>query len=251
MRLDVFLTQQGLAESRKKASDMIKNGCVFYRDICVTKPAFILDNGAERTDIDIRGDVLKYVGRGGLKLEYALGHFGIDPRGMTAVDIGSSTGGFTDVLLQAGAGKVFAVDSGKDQLHSKLRRNCRVVVMESFNARHLTGKDLGEECDIAVMDVSFISQTLLYDAVQRVLKPGGIFISLIKPQFEAGKEHLGKNGIVKDDKARLNVCEKIKNEAEKHGMYCRGITPSPIKGGDGNTEYLACFVYGKNITIIS
>lgn len=240
MRLDVYLTEKGYCESRKKASDIIKAGNVFVCGRCVQKAAFDLELEKE-TEIKIIGDICQYVGRGGLKLERAIECFKIDVSGLVCADIGASTGGFTDCLLQRGAKKVYAVDSGKDQLHKKLRQDERVVCMEETNARYLTSDYLGEKCDLAVMDVSFISQTLLYGSVSNILKDSGRFISLIKPQFEAGRENIGKKGIVKDEKVRRAVCDNIKAYAEKSGFECIEIIDSPILGGDGNKEFLALF----------
>ena len=240
MRFDIFLTENNYFESRKKSSDAIKSGWVYVDGKCITKPSYEIDGDV---NIEIKGDVCKYVGRGGLKLEKAIEEFSIDTTDKVCIDIGSSTGGFTDCLLQNGAKKVFAVDSGRDQLHMSLRNDERVVCMEGFNARYLTDEDIGEKCDLAVMDVSFISQTLLYDAVSKVLKDGGLFVSLVKPQFEAGKSGIGKNGIVKDEKVRRSVCEKIKECAKIYGLENVSIIDSPILGGDGNKEYLALFKY--------
>lgn len=239
MRLDVYLTENNIYESRKKASDNIKNGYVRVDGRIVTKPSCEVD-GTET--IEAVGEMCPYVGRGGFKLEKALDEFKIDVSKKVCVDIGASTGGFTDCLLQRGASKVYAIDSGRDQLHGKLKNDCRVCCMEGVNARYLTHEDIGEKCDIAVMDVSFISQTKLYTSVASVLKKGGLFVSLIKPQFEAGKALVGKNGIVKDDKVRLGVCESIKETARLYGLEMMNIIQSPIKGGDGNVEFLALFV---------
>ncbi len=243
MRLDVYLTEKNICESRKKSSDTVKAGYVSVNGKFITKPAFEVD-GSEK--IEVVGQVCSYVGRGGLKMEGAIKAFELDVGGLVCVDIGSSTGGFTDCLLQNGALKVFAVDSGKDQLHPKLRADKRVICMESFNARYLTSDNLGEECDLAVMDVSFISQVLLYGTVSSVLKDGGLFVSLIKPQFEAGKSGIGKNGIVKDEKVHLHVCEKIKENARLFGLENLKIIESPILGGDGNKEFLGLFRLRKN-----
>ena len=242
MRLDVYLTDNNIFESRKKATDNIKEGYVSVDGKIITKPAFDVD-GTEK--IEIVGNFCPYVGRGGFKLEGALNSFGVDVKDFVCVDVGSSTGGFTDCLLQRGASKVYAIDSGKDQLHQKLREDDRVVCMEGFNARQLTLDDIGEEVDLAVMDVSFISQTLLYQGVSSVLKNGGLFISLIKPQFEAGKSNIGKNGIVKDEKIHRAVCEDIKANALIYGLECIKIVDSPIRGGDGNKEFLALFKLKK------
>ncbi len=242
MRLDVYLTQNRFAESRKKSADLIKEGHVFVSGKCVTKPSFDIDDSSE-VDIELKNTENKYVGRGGLKLESALKSFDLDVTGLVCADIGSSTGGFTHCLLLNGAKKVYAIDSGRDQLHKTLRDDDRVVVMEECNARYITGESLGEMCDFVTMDVSFISQTLLYPAVKSILKDKGTFVSLIKPQFEAGKGGIGKNGIVKDEKTRKKVCEKIKEIAETNGLICKNIIDSPIKGGDGNAEFLAHFEY--------
>lgn len=238
MRLDVYLNENNMCESRKKASDCIKEGLVRVNGRVVIKPAFDVSEG---DTVEIVGDTCPYVGRGGYKLEGALKMFGVDVSGAVCIDVGSSTGGFTDCLLQHGASKVFAVDSGKDQLHERLRSDPRVVCMESCNARGLTPADIGQLCDVAVMDVSFISQTLLHEGVASVLKDGGLFISLIKPQFEVGKSGIGKNGIVKDEKIRRSACTKVVEKALEYGFVNVGIIDSPIAGGDGNREYLALF----------
>jgi len=240
MRLDVYMVENNLTESRKKAQDLIKEGSVFVDGINVIKPSFTVDGSC---DVKIEGEVCPYVGRGGYKLAAALKYFNISVENAVCIDIGSSTGGFTDCLLRNGASKVYAVDSGKGQLHNTLRSNDKVIVMEETNAKYLTFNDIGEFCDIAVMDVSFISQTLLYDTVACVLKNGGSFISLIKPQFEAGRSNIGKNGIVKDEKIRLDVCQKVKETAAAFGLINKGIVRSPIQGGDGNIEFLALFEF--------
>ena len=238
MRLDVFLTEKGYFESRKKAADNIKAGNVFVNGVAVTKSAFDV---CDCHNVTVTGELCPYVGRGGFKLEGALKAFSVDTKGKICVDIGSSTGGFTDCLLQKGACRVYAVDSGKDQLHPKLREDSRVVCMEGVNARILDSSMLGEKCDIAVMDVSFISQTLLHSSVSQLLKEDGIFISLIKPQFEVGPSLVGKKGIVKDEKARLYACERVKESALAYGLEAQKIIPSPILGGDGNKEFLGLF----------
>jgi 23S rRNA (cytidine1920-2'-O)/16S rRNA (cytidine1409-2'-O)-methyltransferase len=182
----------------------------------------------------------RFLSRGGLKLEHALHHFSASPKGCICVDIGSSTGGFTHCLLQNGAQKVYAVDSGKDQLHPQLRSDPRVVVMEQVNARYLTVEEV-EPADLVVMDVSFISQRLLYPAVKSILKPDGLFLSLIKPQFEVGRGKIGSGGIVRREKDRLACIEELKKAALACGLHMEQTTLSPITGGDGNTEYLALF----------
>ncbi len=238
MRLDVYLSKNGYAPSRQKAQELIEKGQVFCNGKAQLKPSFAV----EETDIvELRGEGLKYVSRGGEKLQAALEAFQVDVKDMVAVDIGASTGGFTDCLLQYGACKVYAVDCGTDQLHPSLQNDARVVRIEQYNARYLKEEDLGQACDIAVMDVSFISQTQLYEAVLRVLKPNGSFISLIKPQFEAGRKSLSKKGVVKEEKDRLRVIEEIKASAMQIGLICQGVILSPIRGGSGNIEYLAIF----------
>ena len=240
MRADVQLYQYGYFESRQKAKNEILAGNVKADGRTIRKPS---EDISEDAVIEISENTLAFVSRGGLKLEAALKYFNIKVKGLTAVDIGASTGGFTDCLLQHGAKKVYAVDCGTDQLHEMLRHDDRVTSIEKFNARLLAPETLGCRCDIAVMDVSFISQTLLYENVASVLKPNGIFISLIKPQFEAGKEFLSKNGIVKDERiAEKTVCSIIES-ARRNMLFDQGVIPSPIRGGDGNTEYLAYFKY--------
>lgn len=242
MRIDVYLTENNYFESRKKASDSVKAGNVLVNGKSITKPSFDV---CDSDDILIVGETLRYVGRGGLKLEGAIKAFFLDLKDKVCADIGSSTGGFTDCMLQNGAKRVYAVDSGKDQLHVSLRNDSRVVCMEGVNARYLAATDLGERCDFVTMDVSFISQTLLYEAVSSILAEDGIFVSLIKPQFEAGKENLGKNGIVRSESVRTAVCEKIKEKALEYGLEVVKIIDSPILGGDGNKEYLALFRHSK------
>lgn len=240
MRADQYLVFSRKAESRQKAKGMIEGGAVYIGGEKVSKCSENVDETL-MPEVEIRGETLKYVSRGGLKLEGAMMAFGLSFEGVTAADIGSSTGGFTDCLLQNGAAKVYAVDSGTNQLHPKLRGDPRVCVMENFNARNLTEEDLGGKVDLCVCDLSFISQTKVYDAIESVLRPGGLFVSLIKPQFEAGREHLNKHGIVKDVRVHQKVKENIVAEALAHRLRCLGITDSPITGGDGNHEYLALF----------
>ena len=242
MRLDLYLTENNYCESRNKASETIKNGMVFVDGKNVMKPSFEVNDFSK---IEIIGEFCRYVGRGGLKLECAIKAFSLDFNGKICADIGASTGGFTDCMLQNGAKKVYAVDSGKNQLHKKLREDKRVVCMEGVNARYISRDILNDECDIVTMDVSFISQTLLYSAVTNILKDKGVFVSLIKPQFEAGKNAVGKNGIVKDKKIHTEVCKKIIEEAEKYGLKNISVTESSILGSDGNKEFLALFRYNK------
>lgn len=239
MRIDRYLFEKGLAKSRTRASAMISEGCVTVNGIHVKKPSFDV---CESDMVEICGEVLRYVSRGGLKLEKAIAVFGIDVSNKVAIDIGASTGGFTDCLLQNGCAKVYAIDSGSNQLDPSLAAQNVVISMENCNARYLTVDDIGELCDIAVCDLSFISQTLLHHVIASLLKPNGIFISLIKPQFEVGRERLGKGGIVKDEKNRQYAIEKVVMSANSCGLALQGVIPSPITGGDGNTEYLAYFI---------
>lgn len=239
MRIDRYLFENGFAKSRTRASAMIAEGNVLVNGVRVTKPSLDV-NACDK--IEVCGEVLRYVSRGGLKLEAAIAAFDIDVSDCVAVDIGASTGGFTDCLLQNGCAKVYAVDSGSKQLDPLLASHDSVVSMENCNARYLTFEDIGEFCDIAVCDLSFISQTLLHPVIAGLLKSNGIFVSLIKPQFEVGRNRLGKGGIVKDEKYRQYAIDKVVTSASSCGFTLRGLIPSPITGGDGNTEYLACFI---------
>lgn len=238
MRIDVFLAEKGFAPSRSKAKEYIDSGRVFVNGVPVKKAGCEVD-GTE--DIRIE-NTDKFVSRAGRKLEAALDIFGIDVGGLSALDLGASTGGFTDCLLQRGAFRVIALDVGRDQLDKRLREDGRVYVMESTNARDINPEDLPFLPDIVTTDLSFISQTLVYPAVARVLKKG-YFISLVKPQFEAGRENIGKGGIVKDKDGKIKkaVFEKIERSALENGFRLIKTAPSPIEGGDGNTEYLALF----------
>ena len=202
-------------------------------------------NKTKENDINIKeSENTKYVGRGGLKLEKALDVFSVDVTGVCAIDVGASTGGFTDCLLQNGAAKVYAVDSGEGQLAPKLLNDARVVNMEKYNARNLVSTDFPTAPDLAVMDVSFISQTLILPALSGILKENGVLISLIKPQFEAGRQAIGKNGIVKSEEDRRAAMERVIDAAAACGLACFGLDVSPILGGDGNTEYIAAFRKG-------
>ncbi len=237
-RLDVYLAETGKAKSRSFASECIKKGLVTVNGKITDKPSFAVED----TDrVEITALPYEYVGRGGLKLEAALDAFGIDVGDKTAVDIGASTGGFTDCLLRRGAVKVAAVDSGHGQLDEALREDERVINIEGYNARYLKAEDIGFSPDIAVCDVSFISQTIIIPAAASVLKDGGMFVSLIKPQFECGKSALGKNGVVKDKWYHAEAIAKVCKSGEENGLNVSGIIKSPIEGGDGNTEFLVCF----------
>ncbi len=246
MRLDLYLFTNSYADSRSKAQTMIADGNIYVNGKQIKKAAYETPDSAE---IEIRGAIMPYVGRGGYKLEGALDAFGVSPDGFVCTDIGASTGGFTDCLLQRGAAHVYAVDSGSDQLAEKLRQDDRVTVMEHFNAKQLTAEDIGGLCDLCVCDVSFISLTHIFAPVTRILKDydpennSGSFVTLIKPQFEAGREAIGKNGIVRDKKVYLRVLGDLIHAAAAHGLYCKKIIPSPILGGDGNREFLGFFVH--------
>ena len=238
MRLDVYLFENGLAESRTDAKKLITEGCVFVDDKPVTKPAFEVEEHSVR----VSSDENRYVSRGGYKLEGALNQFHIEPKDKSCIDIGASSGGFTDCLLKRGASRVVCVDSGTNQLKQSLRDDQRVTVMENVNARYLNTDMLPYCPNLCVMDVSFISATYIIGAIYQILEVGGEFVCLIKPQFEVGKSNIGKGGIVKDEKVRRSAIEKVVNCAESVGFINKGVIQSPIKGGDGNVEYLAYFI---------
>ena len=240
MRIDVYLTVAGYLPSRKKAQDLISVGAVFVDGSQVKKSSETIDETLEH-DVKIE-QVFKYVSRGGMKLEAALDAFNINVSGKFAVDIGASTGGFTDCLLKRGAYRVIAIDAGYGQLHESLKADKRVISIEHFNARELTRKVVGKLCHIATADVSFISQTYIIPQVAEVLVDGGSFVSLIKPQFEAGRQGIGKNGIVINSAYRFLAVKRVINSAVENGFDCVGLIPSPITGGDGNREYLAHFI---------
>ena len=246
MRLDIYITAAGAAKSRNRAQRIISEGKIYVNGNKITKSSYEVIEGDK---VELRGEDMRYVSRGGLKLEHAIDSFKIDCTDRICIDIGASTGGFTDCLLQHGAKKVYAIDSGRDQLDSSLLTDERVVSIESFNARELTLETVGEYCSLAVMDVSFISQTLLYDSVCRVLGEDGMFVSLIKPQFEAGREKIGKNGIVRDLDAHVSVIIRIASESQRAGLKLVRLIRSPITGGDGNVEYLRLFCKSSNTLV--
>ena len=240
MRIDKYLFEAGYTKSRKFAQDLIDAGAVSVDGWIIKKPSEEID---PTTPHDVKLEQLfKYVSRGGMKLEGALDAFKIDVRGLKCLDVGASTGGFTDCLLKRGAKEIYAIDSGVGQLHPDLSSDTRVHSIEKFNARNLTKEITDGECDIAVADVSFISQTYLLAPIANCLRAGGIFISLIKPQFEAGASALGKNGVVKNAGYRFLAVKRVLNAAHEIGFDAKGLIPSPITGGDGNKEYLACFM---------
>ena len=240
MRLDVLITERALAASRTKAQEMIKNGCVSVNGRVACRPSL------EVSDEDLiavnEAEVCRYVSRGGLKLEAALSHFGISPKDEIAIDVGASSGGFTDCLLQNGARLVYAVDSGRDQLHPSLREDARVIVMENKNARYLEKAEFEPRPSFGVMDVSFISQTLILPTLYGLLTDGGRLLTLIKPQFEAGRAAVGKGGIVRRESDRKLAVRRVIESAEAVGFRVCGYIESPITGGDGNVEYLALLV---------
>ena len=234
-RLDVLLTERGLLDSRQKAQATIMSGIVFVNGQRVDKVGTAVSNDAL---IEIRGTTLPYVSRGGLKLEKAMQTFPLTLTGKICADIGASTGGFTDCMLQNGAKKVYAVDVGYGQLDWKLRNDARVVCMERTNARYLTHEEIPEELDFASVDVSFISLKLIFPALYGLLREGGEIACLIKPQFEAGREKVGKKGVVRDPAVHVEVLEHFLIHAKENHFTVLGITYSPIRGPEGNIEYL-------------
>jgi len=236
IRLDQLLVDKGLAQSRERAKITIMEGNVFVDGQRIDKPGTAVD--PEKT-VEVRGEQLPYVSRGGKKLEKALQVFPVDPTDCVCIDCGASTGGFTDVLLQNGAKKVYAVDVGYGQLAWKLRTDERVVNLERTNLRYVTSEQIPEPLDLAVMDVSFISIRLVLPAVRELLKPEGQCICLIKPQFEAGREHVGKKGVVRDKAVHLSVVESFLEFFPAAGFTLMGLDYSPIRGPEGNIEYLA------------
>ncbi|MCP2520653.1 TlyA family RNA methyltransferase [Candidatus Aminicenantes bacterium AC-708-M15] len=240
-RADLFLLKLGLTESREKAKRLILAGEVFANGKRIEKPGEKIDISAK---IEIKNK-LPYVSRGGVKLEKALEDFKISPENKIVADIGSSTGGFTDCLLQRGAKVVYAIDVDTKQLDWNLRRDSRVILIEK-NARYLEKSDFKHEIDLVTIDVSFISVLKILPAIKKIIKEDGEVISLIKPQFEAGKERVGKGGIVKDKNIHKEVLEKIIGEAESIGFYFHGLTKSPIKGQKGNIEYFILWRLNSN-----
>ena len=235
-RLDILLVSLGLCESRSKAQATIMAGEVFVNDQKADKAGTEVDITSK---IEVRGSSCPYVSRGGLKLEKALRDFGVDPTGFVCSDSGASTGGFTDCLLQQGAKKVFAIDVGYGQLAWKIRSDPRVVTMERTNIRYVMPEDLGEPLDLSVVDVSFISLKLVLPVIQKLLKPTGQVLCLIKPQFEAGKEKVGKKGVVREPAVHEEVLRNFISLVQTLGFSLRNLTFSPVKGPEGNIEFLA------------
>ena len=239
-RIDLMLQARGLAESRTKAQAMIMSGVVLVNEKRVDKPS---ETFADDAIIRIKGDTLqnRYVSRGGLKLEEALECFSIDPAGFVCLDVGSSTGGFTDCLLQNGAARVICIDSGTNQLDWRLRNDERVEVRENTNARRLKPEEFDTRFDLIVIDVSFISVTKILPALVGLLKPEGKIIVLVKPQFEVGRGEVGKGGIVKEPEKHERVVSEINSFASELGLYVLGLIESPILGAQGNKEFLALY----------
>jgi 23S rRNA (cytidine1920-2'-O)/16S rRNA (cytidine1409-2'-O)-methyltransferase len=234
VRLDKLIFERGLVQSREKAKALILAGNVLVNEQVVDKAGSLIKQD-DRVSLKER---MKYVSRGGLKLEHALNEFTLDVNDTIAMDVGASTGGFTDCLLQNGAAKVYAVDVGYGQFDLKLRNDRRVVLFEKTNIRHLERDAIKDRIDIAVIDVSFISLLIVIPKVLEFLKERAEIIALIKPQFEVGRKDVGKGGVVKDEEKRHAAVDKIKSESEKMGLAVDGITESPIKGPKGNVEYL-------------
>lgn len=234
-RLDVLLVERGFLTSRQKAQAVIMAGSVFVGGQRVDKPGTAVAHDAQ---IEVRGHVMPYVSRGGWKLEKAMKTWPITLQGKICADIGASTGGFTDCMLQNGAEKVYAVDVGYGQLDWKLRSDSRVICLERTNARYLTAEQVPDALDFASIDVSFISLKLIFPALYTLLRDGGEVACLIKPQFEAGKEKVGKKGVVRDPSVHREVLENFLTHAKENNFTVLGITYSPIRGPEGNIEYL-------------
>ena len=242
MRIDAYLCQNGITVSRNEAKSLLLAGAVSVNGKAVLKPSYDVIGDEE---IKVDKSLKPFVSRGGIKLDGALTHFHIDVKGKKCLDVGASSGGFTDCLLKRGAEAVIAVDSGKDQLVESVRNNARVTTIEGYNARFMKREDFAFSPEIVVMDVSFISATYIIPAISACILDGGVFLCLIKPQFEVGRANIGKGGIVKDEKARAEAVEKVVSCATEHGFSTVGVVRSDIKGGDGNVEFIGCFK--KNI----
>lgn len=246
-RLDVLLVEQGYEETRSKAQAIIMSGLVYVDGQKADKPGTAYE---ENVSIEVRGAKCPYVSRGGLKLEKALRDFGVDPTGYVCSDSGASTGGFTDCLLQQGASKVYAIDVGYGQLDWKIRSDPRVVVMERTNVRYVTPEQLGEPLDLSVVDVSFISLKIVLPVIKTFLKQdSGQVLCLIKPQFEAGKDKVGKKGVVRDPAVHREVLEHFVDLTKECGFRILGLTFSPVKGPEGNIEFLAHLSLGDQMGI--
>ncbi len=238
VRLDVLVHKKSLAASREKAQAMIQAGQIYVNGQKMDKPGSLV---AEESDVEVHGERLRYASRGGLKLEKALEVFALDFADKVVLDVGASTGGYTDCALQNGARKVYAVDVGYGQLDWKLRNDPRVINLERTNIRHISSRELPEMVDIITIDVSFISTALVFPAIAPWLRPDGQVICLVKPQFEAGRDKVGKKGVVRDPQVHMEVINKVIACAGGAGLSCQGMTFSPIKGPKGNIEYLLLF----------
>ncbi|MDR0904899.1 MAG: TlyA family RNA methyltransferase [Oscillospiraceae bacterium] len=241
MRLDAALVERGLVSGRDAAKAAIKSGAVYVDGKPADKPSAAV---APSALIEVRAETQKYVSRGGLKLEHALRAFAVSPQNRVCLDCGASTGGFTDCLLQHGAAKVYAVDVGTNQLSEILRNDTRVVNIEKTNARDITPELFSEAPDFATIDVSFISLSLVLPAIRAVIAAGGEVICLVKPQFEAGRENVGKRGVVKDAKTHIAVLEAFTAAARSLGFAVVALTHSPLRGPEGNIEFLAHLTHG-------
>jgi 23S rRNA (cytidine1920-2'-O)/16S rRNA (cytidine1409-2'-O)-methyltransferase len=245
-RIDKLLVERGLAESRTRAQALVMAGVVIAGGRRVEKPS---ETYEPDTPLRVRGAddrAARYVGRGGLKLEAALDAFGLDARDAVCLDVGASTGGFTDCLLQRGARRVVAVDVGHNQLDYRLRTDSRVEAREGVNARHLAPGDFAERFDLVVMDVSFISATKVLPALVPLVKEGGALVVLVKPQFEVGRGEVGKGGVVRDPLQHARVVAEVNAAAEASGLVARGVVDSPILGAEGNKEFLAFYESGRS-----
>ncbi len=246
-RLDVYLVENGLVSGRDLAKSLIMEGKVYVNNQKADKAG---EQVGEKDKVELRGETMKYVSRGGLKLEKAMAAFLIELKNSVAMDIGASTGGFTDCMLQNGARKVYSVDVGYGQLAWKLRTDERVVNMERTNIRYVTSEQIGEELDFASIDVSFISLKLVLPIAFNLLKDGGSLVALIKPQFEAGREKVGKKGVVRDPEVHCEVIENVTKFAQEIGFNVLGLEFSPIRGPEGNIEYLMYVRKEKDFTVV-
>jgi 23S rRNA (cytidine1920-2'-O)/16S rRNA (cytidine1409-2'-O)-methyltransferase len=241
VRSDQLLVRRGLAESRTRAQALIMAGAVFSGERKLAKAGEML---AEDSPLEVRGKDHPWVSRGGIKLDHGLTHFRFDVSGAVALDVGSSTGGFTDVLLSRGAAKVYAVDVGTNQLAWKMRQDPRVIVHEQTNARNLDSSIIREPIDIVVCDASFISLGKVLEAPLKLARAGAKLVALVKPQFEAGREEVGKGGVVRDPEVHARVCAQAEAWVQSRGWAVLGVTPSPITGPEGNVEFLLGAVNG-------
>lgn len=235
IRLDVLLVKRGMVASREKGRTLIKEGKVFASGVCIEKPGAMFD---EEVQIEIKGESFRYVSRGGYKLEKIIESNNLSLDGFVCMDVGASTGGFTDCMLQNGASKVYAVDVGTKQLDQKLLTDERVISMENTNMRYLVPESIGEKVDFVSVDVSFISVLKLLDAIRGIMKDKALIACLVKPQFEAGRENIGKGGIVKNPGVHRSVLTNVSKGFEEKGFTLRWMDYSPIRGTDGNIEYL-------------